>query len=45
MDVSDVCGSVMASEETWVILGRGHLYTSSRGWVLLSQLGETYVSG
>lgn len=33
MDVSDVCGSVMVSEETWVILGRGHMYTSSRGWV------------
>lgn len=33
MDVSDVCGSVVASEQTWVILGRGHMYTSSRGWV------------
>lgn len=33
MDVSDVCGSVMASEETCVILERGHMDTSSRGWV------------
>lgn len=46
MDVSDVCGSVMASEETWIILGRGHMYTSSRDWVFsfLSMLEGKYVS-
>lgn len=37
-----MCGSVMASEETWIVLGRGHTHTSRRGWVFsfLSMLEE-----
>lgn len=31
MEVCDVCGSVMASEETWIILGRGGTCTPVAG--------------
>lgn len=36
MGCSGMRSNVMASEETWVILGRGHMHTSSRGWVFSS---------